>query len=72
MARLKDLLNEKGEFYEKPLIIQCIEPADYVAEQILEHLRYGYQLMSMTPISAGPHSGRMLLLFQQAQAGRQY
>ena len=67
MARLKDVINEKGEFYEEPpLIVQLIEPADYVAEAILEHLRFGYQLTSMTPINTGPHGGRLLLLFHRA------
>jgi hypothetical protein len=64
MARLKDLVNEKGEFYEEPpIIVQCIEPADYVSEQILEHLRFGYQLTSLTPLNTGPHGGRLLCLF---------
>jgi hypothetical protein len=73
MARLKDILNQQGEFYADvtpPLYIQCIEPADYVADQLLEHLRYGYQLTSMTPLSTGPHGGRILLLFQYNPAAR--
>lgn len=66
MARLKDIINEKGEFWEEPPpIIQCIEPADYIAEQILEHLRFGYQLTSMTPLNTGPHGGRLLMLFHR-------
>ncbi len=68
MAKLKDLMDEKGNFYERPpLVVQIIEPADYVADQIMEHSRYGYQLISITPINMGPHGGRMLLLFQQGQ-----
>lgn len=68
MARLKDIVNEKGEFYDnvRPFVIQSIEPADTVSEAIIEHLRFGYQLSSMTPLSAGPHGGRMLLLFTQS------
>ncbi len=66
MARLKDIMNERGEFYEEPpFIIQCIEPADYVSEQILEHLKYGYQMTSMTALNTGPHGGRLLLLFHR-------
>jgi hypothetical protein len=67
MARLKDIKNERDEFYENPppLIIQLIEPADYVAEAILEHLRFGYQLTSLTPLNTGPHGGRLLLLFHR-------
>ena len=66
MAKLKDLLDAKGNFYEEPpMIIQLIEPADYIAEAILEHLRYGYQVTSMTPLNTGPHGGRLLLLFQR-------
>ncbi|HEY9685276.1 MAG TPA: hypothetical protein V6C86_27120 [Oculatellaceae cyanobacterium] len=66
MAKLKDLIDAKGEFYEEPPpIIQLIEPADYIAEAILEHLRYGYQVTSMTPLNTGPHGGRLLLLFQR-------
>lgn len=70
MARLKEFMNEKGEFYETPpMIVQLIEPADYVADQILDHMRYGYQLASLTPLSAGNHSGRILLLFHKVQGG---
>jgi hypothetical protein len=67
MAKLKDFMDEKGNFYEHPpFIVQVIEPADYVADQILEHMKYGYQLSSMTPLNFGPHAGRLLLLFHQA------
>jgi hypothetical protein len=67
MAKLKDIINERGEFYElpPPFIIQLIEPADYVAEQILEHLKYGYHLTSLTALNTGPHGGRLLLLFHR-------
>lgn len=66
MARLKDLLDKQGNFYEEPpLLIQTIEPADYIAETILEHMRYGYQMTSMTPLNTGPHGGRLLVLFQK-------
>jgi hypothetical protein len=71
MPKLKDFMNEKGEFYEQPpMIVQIIEPADYVSDQILDHMRYGYQLASMTPINSGPHGGRVLLIFQQTAAQR--
>lgn len=72
MARLKDLMDKQGNFYERPpAIVQTIEPADDVADQILEHSRYGFQLISLTPINFGPHAGRMLLLFQQGPGGSQ-
>jgi len=67
MARLKDLLDKNGEFYEAPpLLIQTIEPADYIAETILEHMRYGYVVMSMTALNTGPHGGRLLIIFQHS------
>jgi hypothetical protein len=69
MARLKDFLNPQGQFYEQPpIIVQAIEPADDVADSIMQHLTHGYQLMSITSVSAGPNSGRMLLLFQKNAA----
>ena len=52
------------------MIVQIIEPADYVSDQILDHMRYGYQLASMTPINSGPHGGRVLLIFQQTAGQR--
>ncbi len=69
MARLKEFMTPQGEFYEQPpFIVQAIEPADTIADQILEHMRYGYQLTSMTPLNTGPHGGRLLLLFQSTTA----
>jgi hypothetical protein len=69
MARLKDFINQQGQFYEQPpIIVQSIEPADDVADSIMNHLGFGYQLMSITSVSAGPNSGRMLLLFQKTGA----
>jgi hypothetical protein len=69
MPKLKDFMDEKGNFYEHPpMLVQIIEPMDYVSDQILEHKKYGYQLQSMTPIASGSHSGRMLLLFIQQNA----
>ncbi len=65
MAKLKDIIDPvTKEFVEQPpYIIQLIEPADYVAEAILEHMKYGYQMTSLTPLNTGPHGGRLLLLF---------
>ena len=69
---LKDYVNEKGEFYEQPpVLLQAFEPAEYVAEQILNHLRYGYQMVSLHPLSAGNWAGRVLILFTKAQQAPQ-
>ena len=67
MARLKDILDEKGQFIQNPpLVIQSIEPADDVAKSILEHLRYNYRITNITALTTGPHGGRLLLLYQYA------
>jgi hypothetical protein len=67
-CRLKDYMDAKGNFYEQPpLIVQSVDPVDDVAEQILNHMRYGYSLTSLTPINSGNQAGRILMLFQKAR-----
>ncbi len=71
MAKLADFVDLKtGEKFNKPLlVVQDITPADDVAESILEHMKYNYQMISITPINDGPHSGRLLLLYSYAAKG---
>ncbi|MBX9668884.1 MAG: hypothetical protein K2X93_14765 [Candidatus Obscuribacterales bacterium] len=65
MGKLKDLVDDKtGKFIKAPLVvIQDIVPADDVSKSILEHLKYRYQMVSITPLTVGPHGGRMLLIY---------
>lgn len=72
MAKLSDFVDKKtGEKFAKPLlVVQDIRPADDVAESILEHMRFQYQMISITPLNDGPHSGRLLLLFSYAGKGQ--
>ena len=65
MGKLKDVVDDKtGKFIKTPpLVVQEIVPADDVAKSILEHLRYRYQMVSLTPLNTGPHGGRLLLLY---------
>lgn len=69
MAKLSDFVDRKtGESFKKPLlVVQDITPADDVADSILEHMKYSFQMISITPINDGPHSGRMLLLYSLAK-----
>lgn len=68
MSKLKDVVDDKtGKFIKQPpLVIQDIIPADDVAKSINEHMRYRYQMTSITPLNTGPHGGRLLLLYQYA------
>ncbi len=65
MGKLKDLVDDKtGKFIKSPLmVIQEIVPADDVSKSILEHLKYRYQMVSITPLTVGPHGGRLLLIY---------
>ncbi len=65
MGKLKDLVDDKtGKFIKAPLVvIQDIVPADDVSKSILEHLKYRYQMVSITALTVGPHGGRMLLIY---------
>jgi hypothetical protein len=68
MAKLKDFMDPQGNFYEQPpIIVQSVDPVDDVADQILNHMRFGYTLTSLTPINFGPSAGRILMLFQKAR-----
>lgn len=68
MARLKDFIDKQGNFYQQPPpIVQSVDPVDDVADSILEHLRFGYTLTSLTPVGFGPNAGRILLLFQKSR-----
>lgn len=66
--QLKDLADmQTGKFFRTPtVVVQTIIPADDVAKTILEHLRFNYQISSITPLTVGPHGGRLLLLFSYA------
>ena len=68
MAKLTDFVDLKtGEKFNKPLmVVQDTVPVDDVAESILEHMRFQYQMISIIPVNDGPHSGRMLLLYSYA------
>lgn len=72
MPKLSDVIDLKtGKYIKKPmLIIQDVTPVDDVSNSILEHMRYQYQMISLTPIDTGPHGGRILLLFQYAAKGK--
>lgn len=72
MAKLTDFVDIKtGEKFKKPLmVVQDTVPVDDVAESILEHMRFQYQMISITPVNDGPHSGRMLLLYSYAGKGK--
>ncbi len=63
--QLKDLADlQTGKFFRSPtVVVQQIVPADDVAKVILEHLRFNYQISSITPLAVGPHGGRLLMLF---------
>jgi len=66
MPKLSDVVDLKtGKYIQKPLlVIQDVMPVDDVSKSILEHMRYQYQMISLTPIDTGPHGGRILLLYQ--------
>lgn len=66
MSELKDFVDLKmqKQFGNPTAVVQCIVPADDVAKAILEHLRYRFQFISLTPLTVGPHGGRILMLFQ--------
>ena len=68
MAKLTDFVDLKtGEKFNKPLmVVQDTVPVDDVADSILEHMRFQYQMISITPVNDGPHSGRMLLIYSYA------
>ncbi|HMO22559.1 MAG: hypothetical protein R3C24_15870 [Cyanobacteriota/Melainabacteria group bacterium] len=68
MAKLTDIVDLKtGEKFGKPLpVVQAIAPADDVADVIIEHMKFSYQMISITPLNDGPHSGRLLMLFSYA------
>ncbi len=65
MGKLYDIVDDKsGKFIKTPLqVIQDIIPADDVSKSILEHLKYRYQMVSITPLTVGPHGGRILLIY---------
>ncbi len=80
MGKLKDITDDKtGKFIKTPIVVvQDIVPADDVSKSILEHLKYRYQMVSITPLTVGPHGGRILLIYNytggavqlQANTGR--
>jgi hypothetical protein len=72
MSQLKDVVDDKtGKFIKSPpYIVQHIVPADDVAKSILEHMKYRYQFSSITPLTVGPHGGRLLLLYHYSGGGR--
>ena len=63
MGKLRDLVDDKtGKFIKSPImVVQDIVPADDVSASILMHLKYRYQMVSMLPLTVGPHGGRVLL-----------
>lgn len=65
MGKLTDVVDLKtGQFFKSPImVVQDIVPADDVSKSILEHLKYRYQMVSMLPLTVGPHGGRILLLY---------
>lgn len=65
MPKLTDFVDEKtGKFFKSPVaVVQDIVPADDVSKSILEHLKYRYQMVSITSLTVGPHGGRILLLY---------
>lgn len=65
MGKLKDIVDDKtGKFIKSPIaVVQDIVPADDVSKSILEHLKYRYQMVSITSLTVGPHGGRILLLY---------
>ena len=72
MPRLNDIVDQKtGKYIKSPTyVVQDIVPADDVSKSVLEHLRYRYQLSSITPLNTGPHGGRLLLLYHYMGASR--
>jgi hypothetical protein len=66
VSELKDFVDLKLQkvFGNPTAVVQTIVPADDVAKTILEHLRYRFQFISLTPLTVGPHGGRVLMLFQ--------
>lgn len=66
MSELKDFIDLKmqKQFGNPTAVVQAIVPADDVAKTILEHTRWRFQFISITPLSVGPHGGRLLMLFQ--------
>lgn len=66
MSELKDFIDLKlqKQFGTPTAVVQAIVPADDVAKTILEHLRYRFQFISLTPLTIGPSGGRILMLFQ--------
>lgn len=65
MGKLKDIVDDKtGKFIKTPIVVvQDIVPADDVSKSILEHLKYRYQMVNITPLTVGPHGGRLLLIY---------
>jgi len=66
VSELKDFIDLKmqKQFGNPTAVVQAIVPADDVAKTILEHTRWRFQFISITPLSVGPHGGRLLMLFQ--------
>ena len=65
MPKLTDLADLKlKKFIKSPtMVVQEICPADDVSSSIIEHSNYRYQLTSLTPLTVGPHGGRLLLIY---------
>jgi hypothetical protein len=65
MPQLTDLADLKtNKFFKTPTaVVQEICPADDVSKSILDHMKFRYQLHSITPLTVGPHGGRLLLLY---------
>ena len=65
MSELKDFVDLKiqKQFGNPTAVVQTIVPADDVAKTILEHLKFRFQFVSLTPLTIGPHGGRVLMLF---------
>jgi hypothetical protein len=66
VSELKEFVDLKmqKQFGNPTAVVQCIVPADDVAKNILEHLKWRFQFISLTPLTVGPHGGRVLMLFQ--------
>jgi hypothetical protein len=66
MPELKEFidLKEQKVFGTPTSVVQAIVPADDVSRTILLHLKWRFQFVSLTPLSVGPHGGRVLMLFQ--------
>ncbi|MBS1993213.1 MAG: hypothetical protein JSS83_22010 [Cyanobacteria bacterium SZAS LIN-3] len=66
MSVLSDFIDLKmqKQFGNPTAVVQAIVPADDVSKTILEHMRWRFQFISLTPLAVGPHGGRILMLFQ--------